>query len=296
MHEVKAPRLPKWPFLAGDGLLLASAYFVYARGQHPMAAAELALATGCVALGALFALLPYILEFRLTAKLVESTSLTTAVSQLQKLESIAGQISGATGRWQIVQEEAEKTAGAAKVIADRMTAEVKAFSEFMQRANDAERSHLRLEVEKLRRVESEWLQVLVRVLDHVHALHAGAVRSGQRSLIEQLTLFQNSCRDAARRVGLAPFSAAASEPFDRQRHQVADNSEEIPENAVVADTIASGYTFQGRMLRPALVRLNEQVKSGSASRPTPGSANQPELLSQGDGHSISGGQEPKTAL
>jgi len=79
---------------------------------------------------------------------------------------------------------------------------------------------LRLEVEKLRRVESEWLQVAVRMLDHVYALHQGACRSGQPHLIEQVGSFQNACRDAARRVGVTPFTANEGEPFDAQRQLV----------------------------------------------------------------------------
>ena len=60
-----------------------------------------------------------------------------------------------------------------------MTGEVRQFTEFMQKMNDSEKAALRLEVEKLRRGEGEWLQVLVRILDHVFALHAAAVRSGE---------------------------------------------------------------------------------------------------------------------
>jgi len=113
----------------------------------------------------------------------------------------------------------------------------------------------RLEVDKLRRVEKDWLQVLVRMLDHVYALHQGALRSGQPNLIGQLGAFQHACRDAARRVGLAPFTADESEPFDEQRHQLTDGDHKAAAHALVAETLATGYTFQGQLIRPALVRL-----------------------------------------
>ena len=45
----------------------------------------------------------------------------------------------------------------ARHVADKMAAEAKAFAEFLQKANDTEKSHLRLEVEKFRRGESQWL-------------------------------------------------------------------------------------------------------------------------------------------
>ena len=70
-----------------------------------------------------------------------------------------------------------------------MAAEVREFSEFMQKMNDSEKAALRLEIEKFRRGEGEWLQVLVRILDHVFLLHAAAARSGQPKLAEQIAQF-----------------------------------------------------------------------------------------------------------
>src|SRR5207245_9616273 len=99
-------------------------------------------------------------------------------------------------------EGAATTVGTARQIAERMASEAKAFSDFMQKASDAEKGHLRLEVEKLRRSEGEWLQVLVLTLDHVYALLLAGRRSGQQNIIQQLTTFQHACRDVARKVGL----------------------------------------------------------------------------------------------
>jgi molecular chaperone GrpE (heat shock protein) len=127
----------------------------------------------------------------------------------------------------------------------------------MKKMNDSEKATLRLEVEKLRRGELDWLQVLVNILDHVFALHAGAVRSGDAKFAAPITNFQNACRDTARRLGLTPFAAEPGEPFDAERHQVPGSKEAPPAGAVVAETIGSGYTFQGRLLRPALVRLRD---------------------------------------
>jgi molecular chaperone GrpE (heat shock protein) len=103
------------------------------------------------------------------------------------------------------------------------------------------------------------------MLDHVYALHQGAIRSGAPKLIEQLGHFQTACRDAARRVGLVPYAASAAEPFDAQKHQLVDVEAKAPLGATVAETVASGYTFQGRLIRPALVRLtNGQAKEGAS--------------------------------
>ena len=228
-----------------------------------MGAAPMGLAALCVAAGALFGVVPFLLEYRVMARVAEAAGLTTVVSQVQKLEELATEIRHATGQWQAVEEQADKTAAAARSIAERMTAEVKSFSEFMERANDTEKAHLRLEAEKLHRAEGEWLSILVRVLDHIYALYQAGLRSRQPSLVEQLTHFQNACLDAARRVGLAPFSAAPDEAFDTQRHQAAESNGKPPDGAVVSQTLATGYTFQGRFLRPALVRLRGEVSPQS---------------------------------
>jgi molecular chaperone GrpE (heat shock protein) len=270
------PRISKWPFLLGDGLLLGLAGFIYYQSTLPMGPWQIGFVVLCVAGGAWLAIMPFLLEYRVVAKLAEADALATVVAQLQKLETVAAQIGNATGQWQTVHEEAAKTAAAAKAIAERMGKEVQGFTEFMQQANDGEKATLRLEVEKLRRAEADWLQVLVRMLDHVYALHNGALRSGQPNLIENLNNFQNACRDAARRVGLMPFQPTPAERFDAQRHQVANGDGQPSPDAVVRETIASGYTFQGRLLRPAMVRLSDH-----AAETVPEPAPAPGLTSDG---------------
>ena len=89
----------------------------------------------------------------------------------------------------------------------------------------------------------------------------------QPRLIEQLTQFQSACRDAARRLGLLPFIAAPGENFDAQRHQTTDGKSPPPE-AKVQETVATGFTFQGRLVRPAAVVLASGAgESASATFP-----------------------------
>jgi len=92
-------------------------------------------------------------------------------------------------------------------------------------------------------------------LDHVFLLHAAAARSGQPKVAEQISQFQNACRDVARRIGLTPFVAAPDEPFNAERHQVIDGESKPDANALIAETVGAGFTFQGKLLRPALWKL-----------------------------------------
>jgi molecular chaperone GrpE (heat shock protein) len=277
MNDIREWRIPKWPFLLGNGLLLAFAYLIVWKSPHPISKWEILACFASAVIGAGLGVLPFLLDYRAVGTAIQVNALGAVADRIQDLEKLAAQIGAATNQWETVQAQAEKTAAGARQMADKMGAEVREFSQFMQKMNDSEKTSLRLEVEKMHRGEAEWLQMLVRVFDHIFALHAAAVRSGQPQLVEQITHFQNGCRDTARRIGLAPFAAEPGEAFDAARHQVPPvpgSKTETPAGAVVAETIGSGYTFQGKMLRQAIVRLREA--NAPAPPPTaPSAASEP---------------------
>ena len=262
MADRNAPRLSKWPFYLGDVILLGVATWMVRQSHHPLGPWPLFFLVTCAVVGAWVSVTPFLVEYRARLKFAEADSLTTAVKQINDLRAFTNQISFATAQWQLVQEQAANTVKSAREIGERITREAHAFSEFMQKANDAEKAHLRLETDKLRRGEQEWLQAVVRLLDHVYALHQAGLRSGQTVLIEQLGNFQNACRDAARRLGLVPFEAKPNEPFNDTAHQLADSEVKPALGACVAETIATGYTFRGQLLRPPLVSLKPFSASG----------------------------------
>jgi molecular chaperone GrpE (heat shock protein) len=257
MREHAEFNMVKWPFLLGDAFLLLTAYLIYRQSTGPMVFWQAGLTVVCVAAGAGLIITPFLLESRVVAKLSELSRLITTVEQVGKLESVIAQFTASTAQCQSVQEEVCKTAVAAKGIAEQISAEVQNFTQVVRPINDSEKAKLRLEVEELRRLEGDCLQVLVQVLDHVYSLYVGALRSGQPNLIEQVSNFQDACRKAARRMGLMPFIAEPAERFDAQRHQVVDSEGSMPTQGSVAETIATGYTFKGRLLRPASVRLEK---------------------------------------
>ena len=269
MNDVTNWKVPKWPFFLADALLFAFAYYFILRA--PQSVHHWELAAACVAFGAVLSLVPFYLDYRAMEKALAVNALGAVAEKIADLEKLSAQIGSATNHWAVIQEtvqtESGKTAAIAKDIADKMTEEVRRFSEFMAKMNDNEKATLRLEVEKLRRSEGEWLQLLVRILDHVFALHLGAVRTGDPRFIEPISNFQNACRDTVRRLGLTPFVAEPDEPFDAERHQLAGKPETIPDGAVVGETLGAGYTFQGKLLRPAVVRL--RAAGAPATKPEP---------------------------
>jgi molecular chaperone GrpE (heat shock protein) len=265
MNEVPDWKIPKWPFFLAYAVLLGFAWFFILRGPQSLHHWELAAV--CVIIGAVASLVPFYLEYQAAGKLIELHAVGEVSGKIEDLKKFTEQVSAATDQWARVHEttkgSAEKTAAAAYQISERITSEVRDFTEFQKKMNDAEKGALRLEVEKLRRIEGDWLQVVVRILDHIYSLHTAAARSGQPELAGQISHFQNACRDAARRVGLAPFTAEANEAFDAERHR-AHGVETAPEDGVVAETLAPGVTFQGRLIRPALVRLQTENAPAAA--------------------------------
>lgn len=255
MTDQKSPKLPKGPFLLGDVLLIVVAGWILLHTDQPPGLWPVVTVAACTAAGAWLFALPFVLEYRATMRQLEQQALASTLEQIQNMEQVARHISGATAQWQTVQDHAARTAAVAKEISDKMAAEAKAFCDFLQKANDTEKAHLQLEVEKLRRAEGEWLQLTVRLLDHVYALYLAGVRSGQANLVTQLTQFQNACRDLVRRMGLVPFVAAPETPFDANLNQTVDGHPAPPPGARVADTLATGYTYQGKLLRRAVVTL-----------------------------------------
>jgi molecular chaperone GrpE (heat shock protein) len=287
MNDVTNWKLPKWPFLLGFALLLGFAYFIVWKSRHPISQGEAVLCSVVVAIGAVVGCLPFILDYRAIGKVIEVNALGAVADKISDLEKLAAQINSATNEWMNVQSQAEKTSAGAKEIAEKMGLEVRDFSQFMQKINDSEKATLRLEVEKLRRAEGEWLQVFVRTLDHIFALNLAAARSGKPELAGQIASFQNACLGVARRVGLVSFAATPDKPFDPERHQVAGSRTPPPADAIVGETVGAGYTFQGRLLRPAIVHLRKENVPATASIEATSFGEKPVLESDEDPDQLS---------
>src|SRR4051812_10902401 len=284
-QDLSPTGLPKWPFYFADAVLSAIAlYVIYSLGTI-QGSAETAVAVACVlaaAVAAWISILPWLKEHATRAATADSQNLKSSLEQIQDLESIATLIRNANSQWQGVQDASTRTVTAAQEIAERMKAETADFMKFIEQAQDSERTNLRLEVEKLKRMEGEWLKTTVQILDHIYAVNQAAIRSGQQNLVTQLQQFQNACRDVARRMGLVPFVPVPSEDFNPQTHQLPDPKFTPPENAKVGEVLAMGFTYQGQLLRRALVLLEQSDLPATSPHPeaSESPANIEELESQ----------------
>jgi hypothetical protein len=83
------------------------------------------------------------------------------------------------------------------------------------------------------------------------------------------------------------FVAEPDKPFDPERHQVAGNRTQPTAGAVVGETVGAGYTFQGRLLRPAVVHLRKENIPATANVEGSASAKTSVLQSDEDPEQLS---------
>lgn len=282
MSETNVPRMQKWPFFLGDVIALIACYVVYNMGGETFETGKAAACVVCVVFGAIFAAYPFIQEYRLDARFAEADQLAHVSDFMGQLEKVKNGVTVATAHLETAQDFSDKTIQSSREIAERMTEEAKAFADFMAKANDAEKSHLQLEVDKLRQGEGEWVKTTTVMLDETFRIHRAAAQSGNMRVADQLAKFQSVCHAASSRVGLVPFEAEFGEPFNPEKHALPDPSMEAPEDARVGATLAPGYSYLRRPLRPVIVELqgspqtNQAVTPASATAPHTEPEEQPE--------------------
>ena len=82
-HPEEAPKLPKFPFIAGDLALVATAFFIAFRSASPIGPGPLLSITICVVLGAALAVIPFLADYarRQDAELTERQNQIAALAR-----------------------------------------------------------------------------------------------------------------------------------------------------------------------------------------------------------------------
>lgn len=99
---------------------------------------------------------------------------------------------------------------------------------------------------------------LLPVLDNFdRALSVETKSEESASLLKGVEMVQKSLIEAVKREGLEEIKALG-EPFDPNFHQaVMQGKDETAEPGIVLMELQKGYTLKGRVLRPAMVKVNE---------------------------------------
>ena len=247
--------VPKWPFLFADIVFIGLGYWISTLIQGEAELWQVASILSCAVLGAGFAVAPFYFEYSAESKAIEIPQLTSVVKEVSKMEEVGELIADASKNWENIQDASAQTAKLADEIAAGIAATVKDHDKFMATANSEQLATLKFEVEKLRRSETNWANSLINVLDLVYRLERSAAESGKKQFIETMGLFQNQCRDVARRAGLVAIIVKSGTPFDSEVHRLPNDGQgKVGKN--ISETLLPGYRLQGKLMRKPLVRLN----------------------------------------
>src|ERR1019366_1089202 len=113
MSDEKPP-LPLWPFVVVDALFLGLAVLLLKFGHSPLLWQEAGFLVLLGALGAWSFLTPFLRRNADEQAFSQTKLLAEATGQIQKLDQLAGQISGATNQWLELQSHTAQAADTAK--------------------------------------------------------------------------------------------------------------------------------------------------------------------------------------
>lgn len=249
------PPLSPWPFLLIDGTLLVAAAALLNTAERPLPFSMGGLIAALVVVGGAIALFPFWRAYRNELKFAELEAVEETVRRIEDLTKVADRVERAETSWMQAKDSSETIAKNLNETTSLLYEESKAIREFAHQQNDQQKANLRLEVQKLKQWETEWVQAGTIALDHTAALHAAILQLDDAQATRKLNKFQNSIHEIMRRVGLVGFAPRAGAPFDPDANRVHNQSAPPPEGSRIRDVVAMGIRYQGRLVRPAIVNV-----------------------------------------
>ena len=108
------------------------------------------------------------------------------------------------------------------------------------------------------------------VLDNLErALRSARAAAGSSPLIEGIEMIVRLFRNVLDKAGVKAIEAIG-QPFDPAVHQaVAQADADADGDPVVSEEVQKGYFIEGRVLRPAMVKVSRTASPGTGNRPSP---------------------------
>jgi molecular chaperone GrpE len=160
--------------------------------------------------------------------------------------------------------------GSADAVTMKLMAELEDLRQMtLRRQADFDNYRKRIEKERAedaRRTTARTIEGLIPVIDgfeHALAVHREPAYANFRKGFE---LIYKQLLDNVAKLGAERFDPVGK-PFDPHQHQAMDRTETTDrEDGTILETFQPGYSFHGRVLRPAMVRV--AVHGGAASKNT----------------------------
>lgn len=250
MNLPTSPRPPKWPYFAGDALLLALACYVGLAVQ-PLTNAALSAIFGCVALGAVLAAVPFLIEFLADQRAAEAALQDRLDAQNQQLHRAVETLAATAAQIRSAHEAAAKAVHAADTLPYRLQEKIAEFTNQLQARDDEDKAAMAKELEALRDAEGKRLSAL-----------AGTIQSATREFAaiekEARTALEAARREAAEAApALAAALGGATTRAEAALHQAAAHAqsalgateERIRDAATAADSAAARLLERTAALR-----------------------------------------------
>jgi hypothetical protein len=151
------PRLTKLPFILGDIALLLLAAAIADRHSNPFAPLPLLLITGCVVVGCVLSVIPFVVNYVRDREEVAAALRRELSEQFRKLMSASEHLQHSTAQLKTIEEVATKNLQVAEKLPYRLQEKIAEFNQQLAETESEEREALEQELAALRSAESERL-------------------------------------------------------------------------------------------------------------------------------------------
>ncbi len=260
----------KAPFVVTDLVLILTAIGILTFTQHPLSGSAVWSITLLVFSGAWIAVTPWMMEQRSKTKLAELEGLKGVEENIQKMNSFSDGVNSALLSLSNVQEIAQASAQRAAEAEEKIAQYGLDFEERFSKAANYEKSALQLEIDKLKRIEKDWVSSASGMLDHILALASAGIHSGKPEIAEQMKRFRAACLEIASHAGIQPYMPAPTDLYDPEKHAVPPHAPAPAAAARIARVLAPGFLYQGVMTRKAMILTEEMELTQEAGAPAKG--------------------------
>jgi hypothetical protein len=184
MLPAETPKLPKWPFLLGDALLLGTAWLIADQVPNPFTGQPLIWIVVCIVAAAILGAIPFLADYarKQDEALDERQRGLDAIART--VAASAEQIGIAANGLNELTQLAQKNLQAASQLGPGLEQKVTALKAELGATRDDDRAALRKEIATLRSVESQRIEAAVQQLTKTSAEFARAEAALQKQLAE----------------------------------------------------------------------------------------------------------------
>ena len=152
-----APRLSKLPFIVGDIVLLALAWFIAARHPNPVTPLPLFVITGCVVAGIVALMIPFVVNNARDQEDAATSLRHELGEQFKRLKAASDHLQNSTIQLKSIEEIATKNLQAAEKLPFRLQEKITEFNQQLTAAENQDKARLEQELTRLRSGENERL-------------------------------------------------------------------------------------------------------------------------------------------